>query len=277
MLTIGAGACDEPSSTTSTSTSVIATAVATDPPAETVTSETISRPPIIPHNVGDMATPAAGGTIVGEWTGIQLQALGFLTDEVRMGVLADFTLAALTNDGSQILIVGLDGKVVERVRLAGSYNQMLVHAGDLAELFLESGETTWISLRAGERGTVVEPPQRPTVEGAGCFWAVYFEVQPQRWEFAEDRCNMAVHDPIAQPDGSVLLTTASPLDDNVAVEVSSWQLGDDGTIRRVLLGRHAIDGAEGWIKYQPTPTGGVVLYHYGDDAIVLYSYTYPMT
>jgi len=63
--------------------------------------------------------------------------------------------------------------------------------------------------------------------------------------------------------------------DNEWIEVSAINLGVDESIRKVVLGGHAVDGAEGWIKYQPTTTGGVVLYHDADDVVVLYSYTYP--
>jgi len=179
VLLIIAGACDEPSSTSTTPTSVIATAAATDPPAETVAPVTTSERPFIPHDVGNAATPAAGGTLVGEWTGTQLQTLGVFTDEVRVGVLSDYTLAGLTNDGSQILIVGPDGDVVESVHLPGSYDQMLVHAGDRAELFVDSVESTWVSLSPGQRGVAMEPLRRPAVEGAGCFWVVGFENERQ--------------------------------------------------------------------------------------------------
>ena len=274
MLLIVVGACDEASPTSTAPIPTTTTVAATDPPAETVASETTSVRPFVPHTVGNIATPAAGGVIVAEWTGTQLQALGFFTDEVRVGVLSDFTLAGLTNDGSQILIVGTDGDVIDRVRLTTPYNQMLVHAGDLAELLVDSGETTWISLAPGQRGAVVAAPRSPAVEGAGCFWLVGFESELQ-WIVAEDRCNTRFDDPIEQPDGSVLLTTASTVGDNESIEVSAMHLGVDESIRKVVLGGHAVDGAEGWIKYQPTSIGGVVLYHYGDDAIVLYSYTYP--
>lgn len=234
----------------------------------------VTVPATIPHDVGNAATPASGGAVVGEWTGAQLTALGVAPDEVRTGVLSDFTLAGLTADLSQILIIGPDGSVVERVTVAGSPNQMLVHPGDLAELIVDSGATTWISLAAGHRGEPVPTPRHPTVEGDGCFWVVYFEGE-RDWKVPEDRCNTRFDGPIEQADGSVLLTTASTVGDNESIEVSAVSLGADGSIRKVVLGGHATDGAEGWLKYQPTQDGGVVLYHHHDDAVVLYSYRFP--
>lgn len=53
-------------------------------------------------------------------------------------------------------------------------------------------------------------------------------------------------------------------------------LSPDGAIRSVVLGHHAVDGSEGWIRYQPTPTGGLVLFHYPDDTVALYRYTFPV-
>ncbi len=237
-------------------------------------STTENGPATVAHTVGSAATPASGGTIVGEWTGVQLTALDVEPDEVRLGVLSDFTLAGLTSGLSKILIVGPDGSVVERVPMGGSPNQMLVHPGDLAELIDDAGATTWISLAAGHRGEAVQAPRRPTVEGAGCFRVVHFEGEHD-WKVPEDRCNTRFDDPIEQADGSVLLTTASTVGDNESIEVSAISLDVGGSIRKVVLGSHAVDGAEGWIKYQPTQEGGVVLYHYADDAVVLFSYSFP--
>ena len=163
---------------------------------------------------------------------------------------------------------------MERVPVVGAPNQMLVHPGDLAEFIADDGATTWISLAPGRRGETVEAPRRPAVEGAGCSWVVYFEGE-RSWKVSEDRCNTRFDDAIEQADGSVLLTTVSTVGDDDSVEVSAVSLEADGSIRKVVLGGHATDGAEGWIKYQSTRDGGVVLYHYGDDVVVLYSYRFP--
>ena len=245
-------------------------------PASTRAETTLPTDPVssIREAVGNDAAPALGGEAIARWTGQQLSALGVETDEVRVGVLDDGTLAGLTNDGSEILLVDGSGSVLERVPVVGTPNQMLIHPDDAVELIGSDGTVTWVSLAAGRRGRPIDPPRVPTVEGAGCSWTVSFEGGPQ-WVVPEGGCNASVDSALEQPDGSVLLTTRETIGDDEAVEVAAVRLRPDGTISRVVLGRHAVDGAEGWVKYQPTVTGGVVLFHYSDDAVVLYRYRFP--
>lgn len=245
-------------------------------PAATSAATTLPTDPgdSIGEDVGNNATPALGGEAIARWTGQQLLALGVFTDEVRVGVLEDGTLAGLTNDGSEILIVDGSGSVLERVPVVGAPNQMLVHPDDAVELIGSDGTVTWVSLAPGHRGRPIDPPRVPTVEGAGCSWTVFFDGGPQ-WVVPEGGCNASVDGAFEQPDGSVLLTTRETIGDDEAIEVAAVRLQPDGTISRVVLGRHAVDGAEGWLKYQPTTTGGVVLFHYDDGAVVLYRYRFP--
>jgi hypothetical protein len=151
---------------------------------------------------------------------------------------------------------------------------LLVHPGDIAELVAANAAHSWISLSAEHRGEIVAPLPSAMVEGVGCFWVIGIE-NGQSWTIDERECNMVVEQPFIQPDGSVLLTGSATVPDNSSVEVSATRLNPDGTISTVVLGRHAVDGAEGWLKYQPTLTGGVVLFHYSDDTVVLYRYTFP--
>ena len=230
--------------------------------------------PVVPvpvdHTVGSAATPAAGGAVVGQWTGAQLRALGLMPSEVTIGVLEDGTLAGLTADGGSIVFVDASGDVVDSIPAAAQ--QMLVHPGDIAELVAPDGVTsTWISLAARDRGAQISPPTAPTVEGAGCFWVV--SIDSQRWTIPEDNCNMEPQRPLLQSDGSVVMTTSSASDDGTTA-VSVQRLRVDGGVESVELGRHTIDGGEGWLKFQPSRSGGFALFRYSDDAVVLYRYDF---
>jgi len=244
-----------------------------DPSGQTVPPIPTVIPTAAPDRVGNAATPAAGGEIIGEWTADQLGSVGLSTDQLAIGVLSDGQLAGLTADGGEIEIVDAAGRVTEFVPLTNTAQQMLVHPGDLAEMITAGGARFWVSLAPGNRGQVVDPPEQATVEGTGC--PVIALADGSQWTLPETDCNMVVHQRLLQADGSVLLTGSSPLADHESVQLTATRLDPDGSIHTVVLGGHAVDGAEGWITYQPTSTGGVVLFHYSDDTVVLYRYTFP--
>ena len=77
---------------------------------------------------------------------------------------------------------------------------------------------------------------------------------------------------IALTQDAVANDPVTELDD--AVELAAIRLDPDGAQQRVVLGRHAVDGAEGWVVVQPTETGAFVVFHYSDDAVVLYRYLF---
>jgi hypothetical protein len=231
-------------------------------------------------DTGTDATPAAGGEVVAHWTGADLASKGVYLDETRSGVLPDGTLVSLSSDNASLILVGPDGAVRSTVpvpkEIAASGARLAIRDGSIAAFVTPTGETR-MSLLPESLGQPEPSPSTVTVVPDGCTFAV--ARGGQRWVVP---CGTVseVRDAVGLADGSVLAITLSTLPGPTAdtlddvVEVAAVRLDASGAQHRVVLGRHAIDGAEGWATFQATATGGDVVFHYGDDTLVLYRYSF---
>jgi hypothetical protein len=94
---------------------------------------------------------------------------------------------------------------------------------------------------------------------------------------AQHDCASALLAPMGLDNGSVVALTRDTVSSGGAdqvIELAAIRLNVDGSQQRVVLGRHAADGAEGWVTVQVTETGAFVLFHYPDDEVVLYRYLF---
>jgi hypothetical protein len=137
-----------------------------------------------------------------------------------------------------------------------------------------------VSLQDTIFGAPAAPAASVDLRGPNADCTYDVEFSGQRWIVPQRDCTTALLDPVALDNGSVIALTqdvvandsVTELDD--AVELAAIRLNLDGTQQRVVLGRHAWDGAEGWVAVQPTETGAFVVFHYADGAVVLYRYLF---
>jgi hypothetical protein len=241
-----------------------------------VTRLSFAPPALVPHALGDDATPDAAGLRVAEWGGAELTALGVVLDEANLGVRIDGALVALAADGAQLQVVSDRGLVVGAVALDPGYSRLTVGPGDVAALVGVSGESR-VSVRQSTIGQPAPPSVLVGVQGPTPECSFDVQLGTRHWTVAQHDCASALLAPVGLDNGSVVALTRDTVSSggsDPVIELAAIRLNVDGSQQRVVLGRHAVDGAEGWVTVQVTETGAFVLFHYPDDEVVLYRYLF---
>jgi hypothetical protein len=241
-----------------------------------VTRLAFAPPTLVSHAMGDDATPDAAGLRVAEWSGAELTALGVVLDEANLGVRVDAALVALSADGSQLQVVSDHGLVVGAVALDPGYSRLTVGPGDIAALVGVSGESR-LSVRQNTLGQPAPPSILVGVNGPTPECVYDVQLGTRHWSVAQRDCASALVAPVALDNGSVIALTRDTIrsaGSEAVIELAAIRLNLDGSQQRVVLGRHAVDGAEGWVTVQVTETGAFVVFHYPDDEVVLYRYLF---